>query len=164
VTFTETGVEKFDAGQGPCVDYAGTVAEDRTYRVGITAYTTGAIAGQVYIVGGVDVVIDITPNRADGPSYRGTYTEHGASPATSPTRETSRSASVYHLNARPTGTDGSWLTAHGSGHLIVGPDSPVRSSRYRTQCIEPHRTLVARCYRMAARVPIRCRGPPDISG
>lgn len=136
VTFTETSVEQFAAGQGPCVNYAGTIRENRACDVRIASYLTGPNAGQVHVVGDVDGIVDLLPGTGQpGPAYRGSYREHLNFTGYLGDQGDAPIRNAFHLHAYLTGTDGSRLTLHASGYLIVGPDGQPRATSDRRSCI-----------------------------
>jgi hypothetical protein len=137
-TFDETSVQRFDPGDGPCVSYAGTVTEDRSYDLNITSHLAGPNAGQVHVVGKINGLIAVAPDQPTaGPTYRGTYVEHLNFTGFATDEGDIPIRSAYHLNTRLTGSDGSHLNLHLSGGIVIGPDGQTRASRNRLQCIGP---------------------------
>jgi hypothetical protein len=110
----EVSAEHFAAGAGVCVDYAGTLVEDRQLDAGAVQHDSGA--GLANLTFTVRATFSITPDDPTaGAAYTGSYVEKGAGIVdTAPDQDRAVS---YHVVAAATGSDGSTLRFLLRGHV-----------------------------------------------
>jgi hypothetical protein len=123
--------EPFAAGEGFCVDWAGTFHEVRHGGYRLVAPPGGQVAGEVHVNGVIDGLIELIPDDTALPTYMGTYREKvdGVVVSSSAEEDTER-VGQYRLSSTLRGTDGSTLQLHlagkvtydGQGRLVVSRD------------------------------------------
>jgi hypothetical protein len=130
----EVSTDHFAAGQGICVDYAGTLVEDR--RLDAQAVQHESAAGLVNLTFTVRATLSITPDDpAAGPTYIGSYVEKGAGIVeTAPDQDR---AITYHVVAAADGSDRSTLRFLLRGHITVTPEGTVHAARDQLTCARP---------------------------
>jgi hypothetical protein len=130
----EVSTDHFAAGDGICVDYAGTLIEDRHLDAEAVQHDNGAgLANLTFIV---RATFSITPDEpAAGPSYTGSYVEKGAGIVE--TASSQDRAVTYHVVAAGTGSDGSTLRFLLRGHVTATPDGAVHAARDQLTCVRP---------------------------
>jgi hypothetical protein len=132
----EVSTDHFEAGDGICVDYAGTLVEDRELDADAVLHDRGALAGVANLTFTVRADFSISPDDpADGPAYTGTYVEGGAGSVDTATDE--GRAATYHVVASATGSDGSTLRFLLRGHVTLTPDATVHADRDQLTCVQP---------------------------
>lgn len=126
--------DHFAAGAGICVDYAGTLIEDRQLDAKAVQHDGGTSLANLTFT--VYATFSITPDDPTaGPAYTGSYVEKGAGIVdTAPDQDRAVS---YHVVAAATGSDGSTLRFLLRGHVTATPDGTVHAARDQLTCIQP---------------------------
>jgi hypothetical protein len=132
----EVSTDHFAAGDGVCVDYAGTLVENRVGDADLVLHESGALADAFHVTFVVAADFTLTPDNPNaGPGYSGTYREGGAGLVEGDTGQ--ELTSSFHLIAVATGTDGSTLHFLLRGHVTVTPDGTMRAVSDQLTCIQP---------------------------
>ena len=124
--------EHFDAGDGPCVPWAGSFREVREGGYKLVAAPGGQVPGEVHINGAIDGLVVLTPDDPGLPTYHGTYREKVDAVGTNFTDEGDvLRVGKYRLRSTLRGTDGSTIvltlagktTINGNGRVVVERDT-----------------------------------------
>lgn len=130
ISFSEDTVTDL-AAMGPgCPTYPGSLSEHRDTTV------TGFLDrfGGLHARQDTDATFAITPSDPGaGPSYSGSYREHGVVRAADPDAEDPLNGQML-MHAVATGTDGSTLHLLLSEHWVVDGNGTVRVDRTRVTC------------------------------
>ncbi|RYP88908.1 hypothetical protein EKO23_00245 [Nocardioides guangzhouensis] len=124
--------EHFDAGDGPCVPWAGSFHEVREGGYRLVAGPGGQVPGEVHVNGAIDGLVELTPDDPSLPTYRGTYREKVNAVATGFTEDGDDILRVgqYRLRTTLRGSDGSTIlltlagktTLNANGRVVVERD------------------------------------------
>ena len=128
--------EHFDAGDGPCVPWAGDFHEVREGGYRLVAAPGGQVSGEVHINGAIDGLVELVPDDATLPSYRGTYREKVDAVATGFTEDGDDILRVgqYRLRTSLQGTDGSTITLTLAGKTTINANGRVVVERDELTC------------------------------
>ncbi len=131
-----TFVESFDAGEGPCVAYAGAFTETRAMEATLRIFHDGANAGTFQVVFTVRGSLSIEPTDPEqGVAYTGSLVERGtATGVMSRDGEDVPRTAHWMLTAPMRGDDGSRLTLRLSGVFITDGEGSLRVVRERHSC------------------------------
>jgi len=121
--------EPFAAGEGPCVDWAGTFHEVRAGQGKLVSPGGARHPDEVHVNGVVDGFVELIPDDATLPSYSGTYREKLNALVTISDETEDLRIAHYRLRSVLTGTDGSRLTLSLSGKITVNGRGDVVISR-----------------------------------
>jgi hypothetical protein len=126
--------EPFAAGEGPCVDWAGTFHEVRSGQARLLSPGGVRHPDEVHVNGAVDGFVELIPDDATFPSYSGTYREKINAIVTITEEADELRIAQYRLRSVLTGTDGSRLTLSLSGKITVNGRDDVVISRDELTC------------------------------
>ena len=127
--------DHFEAGQGPCVPWAGTFHEVRHGGYKLTAAPAGQVSGELHVNGAVDGLVELVPDDPALPTYRGTYREKvNAVVVPSSSGEDAERVGQYRLRSTLVGTDGSTLTLRLSGKVTVNANGVPTVDRQTFDC------------------------------
>ncbi len=130
--------EHFDAGEGPCVDWAGNFREVRNGGYRLLTPSGGQVDGEIHVNGVVDGQIYLVPDDASLPSYSGRYREKVTGVATYFDEENGENDRLrvinYRLRVPMTGTDGSSFVILISGHTTVNGKGVTVVDRNDFEC------------------------------
>jgi hypothetical protein len=136
VHIEEVSTDHFGSSEGPCVDYAGTLTENRVADAVIVVHDRGALTDQFHLTFIVTATFFLDPDDpADGPAYSGTYTERGTGFLNASTEE--ELTSTFQLVASATGSDGSPLRFLLRGHITVTPGGDLHATTDQLICAQP---------------------------
>jgi hypothetical protein len=129
------GESSFAAGEGWCVDYAGTMTESRDGVFRVTQVGTGPRSGMVQVMGDISASLTLTPeDPSAGVAYVGGYREHVAGWfIVGPDGDDPRVMSL-RLAGVLTGSDGSRLHLTYRIKVTVLPDGDVAVARESLTC------------------------------
>ena len=127
--------EHFDAGEGFCVDWAGTFHEVRQGGYRLVAPPGGQTAGELHVNGVIAGVVELIPDDASLPTYEGSYREkvNGVLTEFSDEGDVER-VSQYRLRSTLVGTDGTRLALRLSGKLTINANGRVVVERESFTC------------------------------
>lgn len=132
------GTEHFVAGEGPCVDWAGTFREVRTGGYRLLTPPGGQVDGEIHVNGVVDGRVYLLPDDSGLPSYTGDYREKVTGVATNFDRENGENDRLrvisYRLRIPMTGTDGSSFVILIAGHTTLNAKGDVIVDRNTFEC------------------------------
>jgi hypothetical protein len=126
--------EPFDAGENPCVDWAGTFHEVRAGQAKLVSSVGDGPSDEGHVNGVVDGFVELIPDDATLPSYSGTYREKLNVLVTISGQADDLLIAQYRLRSVLTGTDGSRLTMSLSGKITVNGRGDVVISRDEFTC------------------------------
>lgn len=131
------GSEEFGAGEGPCVEWAGTFHESRTGGYRIVAAPGGRVEGEFHVNGQVDGRVELVPDDPALPSYHGDYREKVNGVITGFDEEEGDLARIsqFRLRVPLTGTDGSRIVLVMSGKLTENANGAVTVAREQYDCV-----------------------------
>ena len=121
--------EHFDAGEGFCVDWAGTFHEVRHGGYKIVAAPGGRVPDEVHVNGTVQGLVELVPDDAALPTYSGTYREKVDAVLVTVGDEDVERVGQYRLRSTLHGTDGSTLDLVLSGKVTVDAQGRTVVSR-----------------------------------
>ncbi len=128
-------VEHFDAGDGPCVDWAGSFHEVRDGGYRLVVPRGGQLPPETHLNGAIVGLVELVPDDPTLPTYTGTYREKVVGVLTGGSMEDdSLRVAQYHLSTRLHGTDGSSLVLRLSGKLTVNARGRLVVSRDAFSC------------------------------
>ncbi len=127
--------DHFNAGEGPCVTWAGTMHEIRTGGYKLLQAPGGQVAGEFHVNGTIDGSVELIPDNTALPTYSGTYREkiNGIIVAISADEDIER-VGQYRLTSTLRGTDGSVLKLRLSGKVTVNANGRLVVSRDKFSC------------------------------
>jgi hypothetical protein len=127
--------EHFDAGDGPCVGWAGTFHEERHGGYRLVAAPGGQQPGEVHINGVVDGSVELIPDDPSLPTYAGDYREkvNGIATEFSDEGDVER-VGQYRLRSTLHGTDGSTLDLRLSGKITLNAKGEVTAEHETFTC------------------------------
>jgi hypothetical protein len=130
------GAEHFDAGAGPCTDWAGTFHEVRHGGYDVLLPPGGLVAGEAHVNGVVNGYVELIPDDATLPTYTGTYREktNAITIGTTPDGEDEVRIAQYRLFSTLHGTDGSSLRLELSGKVTLDARGRVTVDRDHFSC------------------------------
>lgn len=126
--------EHFDAGDGPCVPWAGSFHEVREGGYRLVAPPGGRDAGEVHINGAVDGLVELVPDDPALRSYRGTYREKVDAVGTFTEEDEVLRVGQYRLRTVLRGTDGSTFVLSLSGKTTIDANGRVVVQRDELSC------------------------------
>jgi hypothetical protein len=128
--------EHFDAGQGPCVPWAGTFHEVRHGGYKLVVPAGGQVAGELHVNGTIDGLVELIPDDRALPTYVGTYREKtdGVVVSSSPEEDVER-IGQFRLRSTLTGTDGSTVELRLSGKTTVNANGRATVDRQVFECV-----------------------------
>ena len=128
-------VEHFDAGEGFCVDWAGSFHEVRQGGYRILTAPGGQVTGEKHVNGVIAGSLELVPDDPGLPTYTGSYREkvNGVITDPGPDWEELR-IGQYRLASTLRGTDGSTLRLTLSGKLTINGQGRVVVSRDYFAC------------------------------
>lgn len=131
------GAEAFAAGDGPCVDWAGTFHETRTGGYRVVAAPGGRVDGEFHVNGQIEGEVDLVPDDPTRPTYHGDYREKVNGVITGFDEEEGDLARVsqFRLRVPLTGTDGSRIVLVMSGKLTENANGTVTVARQDFDCL-----------------------------
>lgn len=129
--------EAFAAGEGPCVDWAGTFHEARTGDYRIVAAPGGQVEDEFHVNGQIDGHVVLVPDDPALPSYEGDYREKVNGVITGFDEEQGDLARVsqYRLRVPLAGSDGSRIVLVMSGKVTENANGTVTVQRERFDCL-----------------------------
>jgi hypothetical protein len=127
--------EHFDAGDGPCVDWAGRFHEVRNGGYRLVAPPGGRDPDELHVNGLVDGMVELIPDDGSLPTYTGVYREkvNGVVTEFSDEGDVERVAQ-YRLRSTLHGTDGSSLSLRLSGKITVNANGVATVERDVFSC------------------------------
>ena len=130
------GTEAFGAGEGPCVDWPGTLHETRHGGYRLVTAPGGREDGEFHVNGAVQGHVELTPDDPALPTYAGDYREKINGVITGYDEEQGDLVRVlrYGLRLPLTGTDGSRIVLVMSGKVTVDAGGTMRVARDRYEC------------------------------
>ena len=128
-------VEHFDAGEGFCVDWAGSFHEVRHGAYRLLTAPGGQVTGERHVNGVIEGLVELIPDDPGLPTYTGSYREkvNGVITDPGPDWEELR-IGQYRLASTLSGTDGSTLKLTLSGKLTINGQGRVVVSRDHFAC------------------------------
>ncbi len=135
-TFDAT--EHFDAGEGPCVDWAGSFREVRNGGYRLLTASGGQVDGELHVNGVVDGQVYLVPDDPSLPAYSGSYREKVTGVATYFDEENGENDRLrvisYRLRVPMKGSDGSSFVIVISGHTTVNAKGATVVDRNDFEC------------------------------
>ena len=129
-----SGSEHFAAGEGPCVPWAGTLAEDRHMTARLVWTGTGPRVGEYAVVAQVDGALSLVPDDATAaPTYAGSYRETATGRFSWDGDEPR--VGRFAVHARATGSDGSALLFVLYGRITLRADGTVVTVDEGLRCV-----------------------------
>lgn len=125
--------EAFAAGEGSCVDWAGTFHEVREGGYELVFAPGGQQDGEFHVNGSIEGHIDLVPNDPSLPSYSGDYREKTNGVAYGEYGDLTR-VMTYRLRIPMTGTDGSTFTIIMSGKVTENANGDTVVQRETFEC------------------------------
>jgi hypothetical protein len=124
----------FAAGEGPCVDWAGTLHEVRSGEFKVL--TPGGVRhpDEFHANGVVDGLVELIPDDPTLPSYSGTFREKANAIGTVTEAGDELRIAQYRVRSVLTGTDGSRLTLSLAGKITVNGHGDLVVDRYEFSC------------------------------
>ncbi len=127
--------EHFNAGEGFCVDWAGTFHEVRHGGYRLVAAPGGQQPGELHVNGIIDGRVELIPDDAALPTYSGDYREKVNGIVTEFTDEGDvERVAQYRLRSTLHGTDGSSLDLVLSGKLTINANGVATVEREVFSC------------------------------
>ena len=127
--------EHFAAGEGFCVDWAGTFHEVRHGGYRLVAAVGGQQPGEVHVNGAINGHIELVPDDPTLPTYTGDYREKVNGVVTESTDEGDlERVGQYRLRSTLQGTDGSTLSLRMSGKTTFDAHGVLRVQRDTFTC------------------------------
>jgi hypothetical protein len=124
----------FAAGEGPCVDWAGTLHEVRSARFRVLMPGGARNPDEFHANGAVDGLIELIPDDPALPTYAGTFREKANAIGTVTDEGDDLRIAQYRLRSVLTGTDGSSLTLSLSGKITVNGRGELVVDRFEFSC------------------------------
>ena len=127
--------EHFAAGEGFCVDWAGTFHEVRHGGYRLVAAPGGQVPGEIHINGTIHGLVELIPDDAALPTYAGTYREKvdGVLTELGDDGDVER-IGQYRLRTTLRGTDGSSYALRLSGKVTVDANGRTTVERDSFTC------------------------------
>jgi hypothetical protein len=127
--------EHFAAGDGFCVDWAGTFHEVRHGGYRLVAPPGGQQPGEVHVNGAIDGIVELIPDDPTLPTYSGTYREKVNAVATSFSDEGDVvRVAQFRLRSTLRGTDGSSYALRLSGKTTFNANGVLVVERQTFTC------------------------------
>lgn len=131
------GTEAFDAGEGPCVAWSGRMHEARAGGYDLVTAPGGQAEGEFHVNGIVAGHVELVPDDATLPSYRGDYREKVNGVVTGYDEQQGDVARVmqFRLRLPLTGTDGSQFVLTMSGRVTLDAHGRTVVERESYDCV-----------------------------
>jgi hypothetical protein len=128
--------EHFAAGEGFCVDWAGTFHEVRHGGYRLVAAPGGQQPGELHVNGAIDGLVELIPDDPTLPTYAGTYREkvNGILTELGDEGDVER-IGQYRLRSTLRGTDGSSYELRLSGKVTVNANGVMTVERDTFTCV-----------------------------
>jgi hypothetical protein len=124
----------FAAGEGPCVDWAGTLHEVRSGLFRVLEPGGARHPDEFHANGVVDGFAELIPDDPTLPTYSGTFREKANVIGTVTEAGDELRIAQYRLRSVLTGTDGSRLTLSLSGKVTVNGHGYLVIDRFEFSC------------------------------
>jgi hypothetical protein len=128
------GYVPFAAGEGPCVDWAGTLHEVRSAVFRVLEPGGARNPDEFHANGVVDGSVELIPDDPTLPTYSGTFREKANAIGTAAEEGDDLRIAQYRLRSVLTGTDGSRLTLSLSGKITVNGRGDLVTERFELSC------------------------------
>jgi hypothetical protein len=124
----------FPAGEGPCVDWAGTLHEVRSGQFKVLTPGGARHPDEFHANGVVDGLIELIPDDPTLPSYSGAFRQKANVIGTVTEEGDDLRIAQYRVRSVLTGTDGSRLTLSLAGKVTVNGRGDLVVDRFEFSC------------------------------